>query len=141
MADLSVLYLRSRSKAPITDTKFVFRTKRFTLGLIDIRLGRDCFDKASGPFRPTPVSIGQKEQRYVEVCDGPTTFRSHEAVLGYTDLGFGNLDVEGELPWPAKVVGEKTTVNSLAIARPFGELPSEALLGWQEVQAVPLGGR
>ena len=130
MADLSVLYLRSRSKAPITDTKFVFRTKRFTLGLIDIRLGRDCFDKASGPFRPTPVSIGQKEQR-----------RSHEAVLGYTDLGFGNLDVEGELPWPAKVVGEKTTVNSLAIARPFGELPSEALLGWQEVQAVPLGGR
>ena len=45
----------------ITDPKFVFRTKRHTRGLIDIRLGRDCFDKASGFFRPTPVSIGQKE--------------------------------------------------------------------------------
>ena len=64
----------------------------------------------------------------MEVCDGPTAFRSQKAILGYTNLGVGNLVVEGELPWSAKVLREKTTINSLAIARPFGDLPEDVLL-------------
>jgi hypothetical protein len=64
--------------------------------------------------------------------------RSQKAVLGYTSLGVGNLAFEGK-PWSAKVLREKTTINSLAIARHFGDLSEDVLLGPHEVQAVPLG--
>jgi hypothetical protein len=126
----------------ITEAKFVLRTKRHTNGLIDIRLGRDFFDKASDWFGPAAdVILGQKEQHYVEeVCNGSTQHRSQKAVLGYTSLGVGNLAFEGK-PWSVKVLREKTTINSLAIARPFGDLPEDVFLGSQEVQAVPLGRR
>jgi hypothetical protein len=126
----------------ITDPRFVFRTKRHTQGLIDVRLGRDCFDKAgiwfgSGSGRP---SVGQKGQSYKEVCDGPTAHRSQKAVLGHTSLGVGNLAIQGDPHfWDGPARG--TTINSLAMARPFGDLPGDVLLGWQEVQAVPLGRR
>jgi hypothetical protein len=126
----------------ITDPKFVFRTKRHTNGLIDIRLGSDCFDKAGDWYRPASKSanIGQKEQSYVEVEDGSTAHRSQKAILGYTNAGVGELSTQGD-PTSATVRRDKTTINTLAIARPFGELPEEALLGSQEVQAVPLGRR
>lgn len=125
----------------VTDPAFILRTDRFTEGLVDVRLGRDCFDKAGRWFGSGVVSIGQKEQSYVERNDGPTAQRSQKSLLGYTRIGVGNLEVKGDILNSPTVVREETTINTLAIARPFGDLPSEALLGFQEVQHVPLGRR
>jgi hypothetical protein len=126
----------------VTDTRFVLRTKRLTRDLIDIRLGRDYFDKAGSCFKsPTSsASIGQKEQSYMEVCDGPTAYGSQKAILGHSSIGVGKLATQGDLTSPT-IIREKTTINSLAIARPFGDLAEDVLLGEQEVQSVPLGRR
>jgi hypothetical protein len=126
----------------VTDAKFVPRTDRFTRGLIDVRLGRDSFVTATKwwPVGTGEGSIGQKEQLYVESNPGPTAHRSQKAMLGYTNLGVGTLGHEGDIHSP-KFLRDRTTVNSIAVSKPFGELPTHAFLSWQEAQIVPLGRR
>lgn len=126
----------------VTDPKFVFRTNQLTQGLLNIRLGRDCFDKIDSDwFQPrngVGGSVGQKEWSYVESSGGPTAHRSQKMIVAYTRVGVGQLATVGD-SMPPTFVRESTTVNSLAIGRPFADLPSDVLLEFQEVQVVPLG--
>jgi hypothetical protein len=125
----------------VTDPKFKFRTKGFTRGLLDLRLGHDRFDNVDSWFFPDecgPV-LGQKEQRYIERTTGTTVQRSQQMACAYTNLGVGELRVDGDLNSPT-LIRRKTTVNSLAISKPFADLPRDRIfLGRQEAQVVPLG--
>jgi hypothetical protein len=125
----------------VTDPKFVFRTNQLTQGLLSIRLGHDCFDKVTAGFGPcngVGASIGQKEWSYIESSGGATADRSQKMIVAHTRVGVGQLAVVGDSMSPI-VVRENTTVNSLAIGRPFADLPRDVLPEFQEVQVVPLG--
>lgn len=126
----------------VTDSKFRFRTNQFTQGLVDLLLGHDSFDKVSeiGWFQHEEFDgpPGQKEQTFTELCDGPTAVRSQKMVVGYTNLGAGRLSLAGDLMSPT-LIRDETTVNSLAVGKPFAELPDDVFLGWQEAQVVPPG--
>lgn len=125
----------------VTDHRFSFRTNRFTMGLVDIRLGKDCFiqlDKAWS--EPVEASIGNREQRYIEATPGVGARRFQKTLAAYTNLGTGKADYVGDYTSPT-FVRERTTINSLAIASPFADLTPDCLLGRQEAQVIPLGRR
>lgn len=105
----------------VTDRRFSVRTRDLTQGLIDVRLGRDSFEKATTWFHErggNGLSIGQKEQSYVELCDGPTAHRSQKALLAYTNLGSGVLRHDGPLMSP-KVIRDRTTITSFCNCEAF----------------------
>lgn len=78
----------------ITDPKMSYKTKGTTFGVVDVRLGKDTFDKAA-PSHSEEFSIGARHATFVRhyEANNPSGFQQYW--LAYNQVGAGNIDGQG----------------------------------------------
>lgn len=113
----------------ITDSRLWYRTGGMTLGVVDLRLGRDNFAESNDRFDHEQTWMGNKQAGYYRHYHFGGAGGNHQHFwLSYNAVGAGTLagingpyssdvDTGGTPPDPAKI-----TANTLTILSPYGRL-------------------